>query len=278
VLPPYKISADDQERLRAMTRDLALALEVRGLINVQFALKDGVIYVLEANPRASRTVPFVSKATGVPLARLATQVILGHTLEQLGFVEEPKIDHVAIKESVFPFTRFEGVDVLLGPEMKSTGEVMGISHDFGISFAKGQAAAGMPLPTAGTVFISVNDRDKPTILPIARRFAELGFSLTATRGTCRYLEDHDLVCASIYKVNEGRPHIVDAMISGHIHLLINTPLGRASYFDDLAMRRAALERGIPYITTTSGAAAAVQGIASLRQHRLEVRHLREFYR
>ncbi|HEX9638066.1 MAG TPA: carbamoyl-phosphate synthase large subunit [Acidobacteriota bacterium] len=277
VLPPYKIGAADQDRMREMTRTLALELGVRGLINVQFALKDGLIYILEANPRASRTVPFISKATGVPLARLATKVVLGRTLAELGFTAEPRVGHIAIKESVFPFQRFEGVDVLLGPEMKSTGEVMGISHDFGISFAKAQAAAGQPLPAAGTVFLSVNDRDKPTILPIARRLAELGLSLTATRGTCRYLEDRGLVCASIYKVNEGRPNTVDAIISGHIQMLINTPLGKVSYFDDKAMRRAALERGVPYITTTSGAAAAAEGIASLQQHRLEVRHLKEYY-
>jgi carbamoyl-phosphate synthase large subunit len=277
VFPPYMISDEDAAKMKEITRTLALSLRVVGLINIQFAIKDGRIYVLEVNPRASRTVPFISKATGIPLAKIGTKVMIGRKLGDMKLPEESVIRHMAVKESVFPFEKFSGVDTLLGPEMRSTGEVMGIDFDFGLSFAKAQLAAGMSLPLSGRVFISVNDDDKKTVLPIAKRFEELGFEIVATRGTSNYLWSQGIKCQIVFKVNEGRPDIVDMIKDRSVHLLINTPLGKKSQYDDYAMRRAALVYDVPYITTMSGASAAIKGIDALQQRRLTVRHLGDYW-
>jgi carbamoyl-phosphate synthase large subunit len=277
VFPPYMIPDAHIEEMKEMTRRLALALRVVGLINIQFALKDGRIHVLEVNPRASRTVPFISKATGVPLAKVGTKVMIGRRLRDLNLPSEFPVRHVAVKESVFPFDKFAGTDTLLGPEMRSTGEVMGIDFDFGLGFAKAQMAAGMKLPLSGTVFISVNDRDKETVIPIAKRFVSLGFEIIATKGTWEALSRHGVPCRKVFKVNEGRPDIVDRIRDRAVHLLVNTPLGKKSQFDDYAMRRATLVYDVPYITTLSGAAAAVEGIDALQKRRLTVRHLRDYW-
>ena len=277
VLPPYRISTADQDRMREQTKRLGLALKVRGLMNVQFALKDGILYVLEVNPRASRTIPFVSKATGVPLARLAAKVQVGRTLAELGLREEPALPAVFVKGVVFPFIRFPGEDPLLGPEMKSTGEVMGISPSFGHAFAKAQMACGQTLPTTGRIFISVNDNDKDSVVPIARGFAELGFRLLATGGTAERLASNGLLVEVVYKVNEGRPNIVDKMLNGEIDLILNTTLGRESHFDEMSIRRTATSRNVPCITTLSGGAAAVEGIRALRREGLEVAPLQAYH-
>jgi len=275
VLPPYKVSHEDQDRMRDIARRLALRLGVVGLMNVQFALKDGKIYVLEVNPRASRTVPFIAKAVGIPLVKIAVAAMAGKSLEELGFTEEPKVPGVFVKAPVFPFRRFPGVDPVLGPEMKSTGEVMGESLTFGHAFAKAWLGAGHVLPLAGTAFLSVHDRDKPGVLPVAHRLAELGFELAATAGTADYLRSHGLQVRTMLKVHEARPHVVDHLINGEIALVVNTPLGRASHEDDGAIRRTALKFDIPCITTLSGAMAAAEGIAAMKKDGLSVRSLQE---
>jgi carbamoyl-phosphate synthase large subunit len=275
VLPPYKVSHEDQDRMRDIAKRLALRLGVVGLMNVQFALKDGKIYVLEVNPRASRTVPFIAKAVGIPLVKLAVATMAGRSLADLGFTEEPKVPGVFVKAPVFPFRRFPGVDPVLGPEMKSTGEVMGESLTFGNAFAKAWLGAGHVLPLEGTAFLSVHDRDKPGVLPVAHRLAELGFDLAATAGTADYLRDHGLKVRTMLKVHESRPHVVDHLINGEIALVVNTPLGRASHEDDGAIRRTALKFDIPCITTLSGAMAAAEGIAAMREMGLSVRSLQE---
>jgi carbamoyl-phosphate synthase large subunit len=278
VLPPYRVSRADQDVMRDIARRLALRLGVIGLMNVQFALKDGRIYVLEVNPRASRTVPFIAKAVGVPLVKLAVRAMAGETLEGIGFTEEPEVPGVFVKAPVFPFRRFAGVDPVLGPEMKSTGEVMGVSSSFGSGFAKAWLAAGHKLPLAGTAFLSVHDRDKPSLLPIARRLADLGFHLAATAGTAAFLEGHGLEVRTMLKVHEARPHVVDHLINGEIALVVNTPLGQASHEDDGAIRRTSLKYDIPCITTLSGAMAAAEGIAALQRDGLGVRPLQEVHK
>ena len=261
VLPPYHRAVRElEDDVRALTRRLALALGVRGLVNIQFAIQNGKIFVLEVNPRASRTVPFVAKATGLPLARIATKVMLGRKLRELGVVEPPRSPLVAIKRPVFPFVRFPGEDPILGPEMKSTGEVMGLGATFGEALLKSYRGAGTELPTSGTAFLSVHDRDKEALPPVAAALAQAGFALVATAGTADFLRRRGLTVRKIFKVNEGRPHVVDAMLSGEIQLVINTPLGAPSFYDERAIRLTALERRIPLITTLSGAAAAVEGI------------------
>jgi carbamoyl-phosphate synthase large subunit len=275
VLPPYKVSREDQDRMRDIARRLALRLGVVGLMNVQFALKDGRIYVLEVNPRASRTVPFIAKAVGVPLVKIAVAAMAGKSLEELGFTEEPRVPGVFVKAPVFPFRRFPGVDPVLGPEMKSTGEVMGEALSFGSAFAKAWMGAGHELPLEGAAFLSVHDRDKPGLLPVAHRLAELGFELTATAGTADYLRHHGLEVRTVLKVHEARPHVVDLLINGEIVLVINTPLGRESHEDDGIIRRTALKYDIPCITTLSGAMACAEGIAALRKEGLSVRSLQE---
>jgi carbamoyl-phosphate synthase large subunit len=277
VLPTYLVAERHLVTIRDWTRRIARALGVVGLMNIQFAIKDDVVYVLEVNPRASRTVPFLSKATGVPLAKAAARVMLGRTLADLGLTTDLDVKGVFVKTPVFPFIRFQGVDILLGPEMKSTGEAMGCGSTFGVAFFKAQLAVGQGLPDGGTAFISVNDHDKPTVLPVAKELVALGFSLSATRGTAAFLAAHGLPAEVVYKVNEGRPNIADAVVNGRISLVINTPLGRASYFDDRALRRAAMTHGVPCITTLTGAAAAVSAIRAMRTEVSEVRALQDYY-
>ena len=274
VLPPYLLSGAVLEEIRELTRKFALELGVVGLLNVQYAIKDEVVYVLEVNPRASRTVPFVSKATGVPLARLAARIMAGEKLVDLGVQEEPPVPGVAVKEAAFPFNRFD-VDVLLGPEMRSTGEVMGFDDSFGMAFAKAQISAGNPLPEEGTLIVTVNDNDKETVTPILRRFRDLGFEIMATQGTRDYLERLGVPAERVYKVNEGQPNIVDHIITGDIVLLINTPLGKKSQYDDYAMRRAAITHKLPYLTTMSATSAACDAIIALKSRQREVRSVQE---
>jgi len=275
VLPPYLLSANELDEIRDKTRRFALELGVVGLLNIQYAIRDGTVYVLEVNPRASRTVPFVSKATGVPLARLAARIMAGEKLADLKVPAEPPVAGVAVKEAVFPFDRFE-VDVLLGPEMRSTGEVMGFDDSFGMAIAKAQAASYNLLPVKGGVLVvTVNDRDKPTVTPILRRLHDLGFTIRATKGTCEYLLRLGIPAERVYKVGEGRPHIVDQIVSGEVDMLINTPLGKRSQYDDYAMRRAAIMHKIPYFTTMSATSAACDALIALRSRTYTVRTLQE---
>ena len=276
VLPPYLLEDAEVAEMKRLARLFAQELGVVGLINVQFAVRDGTVYVLEVNPRASRTIPFVAKATGIPFARVASRVMAGRTLAEAGLdpAAEPAPAAVAVKEAVFPFDKFN-VDVILGPEMRSTGEVMGFDQSFGMAFAKAQIAAGASLPTSGTVVVTVNDLDKPTVTPIVRRFHELGFAIRATSGTARYLRRRGIPADPIYKVGEGRPDISDGIISGEVQLLINTPLGKKSQFDDYAMRRTAIAYKVPYCTTMSAASAAADAVIALTRRPREVRSLQE---
>jgi len=277
VLPPM---ASDEATLVAMadfTRRLGRSLGVVGLMNVQFAKLQGVVYVLEVNPRASRTVPFVSKATGVPLAKMAAKVMVGRKLRELGLTRDLEVGSCFVKSPVFPFAKFPGVDTITGPEMKSTGEVMGAADDFGYAYAKAAISAGVALPKRGVVFISVNQRDKQTVIPIARDFESLGFRIVASRGTAAALRDAGLSVDVVYKVNEGRPNVVDLLKSRRIQLLVNTPLGRESFFDERAIRRAATQYGIPCITTLSAARAAVSAIRALQREKLTVKSLQEYH-
>ena len=277
VLPPIIIDENHLETMRRYTRRLGLALGVVGLMNVQFAVADDRVYVLEVNPRASRTVPFVSKATGIPLARIGAQLMVGRTLSELGLDQDLQVRFCFIKAPVFPFSKFPGVDSILGPEMKSTGEVMGVSDSFGDAYAKAQMGAGVLLPTKGAVFISVNDSDKRFITNIARDFQDLGFRLIATRGTAAALSQAGLLVEAVHKVNEGRPNVVDHIKSNKLQLVVNTPLGRASFFDEQAIRQACIRYDIPCITTVSAAAAAVSAVHALQQNRVEVRSLQEYH-
>jgi carbamoyl-phosphate synthase large subunit len=274
VLPPYMLKDAEVNEMRRLTRLFAQELGVIGLLNVQYAIREGIVYVLEVNPRGSRTVPFVSKATGVSFARVAARVMGGKKLDDLGISDEPPVPGVAVKEAVFPFNKFD-VDTILGPEMRSTGEVMGFDESFGMAFAKAEISAGMPLPDEGVVCVTVNDRDKATITPIMRRFHDLGFSIVATGGTARYLHARGVPADTIFKVGEGRPHIVDALISGGIQLLINTPLGKKSQYDDYAMRRGAIINKVPYCTTISAASAACDAAIALRSRTRQVKCLQE---
>jgi carbamoyl-phosphate synthase large subunit len=277
VMPPYIITEEQVEQMRAYTRAFALALGVVGLINVQYAVKAGVVYVIEVNPRASRTVPFVSKTTGVPLAKLAAAVMTGRKLADMGLTDDPHPPYVSVKEAVFPFGKFPGVDVRLGPEMRSTGEVMGIADSFGMAFAKAQASVDGALPLTGTVLVTVNDHDKAAVIPIARRFQELGFHIVATSGTATYLRQRGILAERVLKVHEGRPNGIDLILSGQVHLLINTPLGKLTQQDDYSMRRAALQHGVPYTTTLSAASAACDAIIALKSRPGEVRSLQEWH-
>jgi carbamoyl-phosphate synthase large subunit len=277
VLPPYLISEAQVEQMRAYTRAFALRLGVVGLINVQYAIKDSVVYVLEVNPRASRTVPFVSKTTGVPLAAHAAAVMVGKTLDELGLEDAVGQPYVAVKEAVFPFNKLQGVDLILGPEMRSTGEVMGISESFGMAYAKAQHAADGALPLEGSVFITVNDHDKNTVVPIARRLHELGFKIFATDGTARHLRVRGIPAERVLKVYEGRPNVVDLLLSGQIQLLVNTPLGKLTQRDDYIIRAAALQHRVPYTTTLSAASAACDAIIALKSRQLTVCSLQEWH-
>ena len=277
VLPPYKVSEEQVEQMRGIAVRLALRLGVIGLMNVQFAIHEGDVYVIEVNPRASRTVPFIAKAVGLPLVGMAARVMAGASLEALGLTSQPDVPGVFVKVPVFPFQRFPGVDPLLGPEMKSTGEVMGIGRELGIAFAKAWIAGGNRLPLEGTAFLSVHDRDKPSLVPVAKRFAEIGFRLVATAGTAEYLARQGFEVEVVNKLVEGRPHVVDHLINGDIDVVVNTPLGRESHEDDSEIRQTALKHRIPCITTLSGALAAAAGIAALRNDELEVRSLQQIY-
>ncbi|MBM4275963.1 MAG: carbamoyl-phosphate synthase large subunit [Deltaproteobacteria bacterium] len=277
VLPPYSLSREIQEQIKEQTKALAKELEVVGLINIQFAVKDNTVYVLEVNPRASRTVPFVSKAIGVSLAKLATKVMLGHTLEELGFTKEIEPPYFAVKESVFPFRRFPGVDPVLGPEMRSTGEVMGIDEDFGLAYAKAQLAASQVLPLSGGVLFSVKDPDKSGAAAVARGFQELGFKLYATGGTAAYLQGQGLRVHLVHKIREGRPNIIDRVKNREVDLLVNTPMGRYTPRDSYSIRRAALEYNIPYTTTLSAARATLDAIRAMKRGELRVKSLQEYH-
>jgi carbamoyl-phosphate synthase large subunit len=288
VLPPVSLGAKQLADLRSYTVRLARALRVVGLMNVQYAIQNGKVFVLEVNPRASRTVPFVSKATGYPLAKIAARLMTGRKLKELALAgpamggaggELPTKDYFSVKSPVFPFAKFRGVDTILGPEMRSTGEVMGIASSFGSAFAKAQLGAGhkLPLPArnGGTVFVSVNDADKPAAVRIIRDLGKLGFRVVATRGTAGALERAGIFAEVIFKVNEGRPNVVDWIRNGRIYLIINTPLGSESFFDEKAIRRAAVRHSIPCITTLSAARAAVAGIAAMAEPELEIASLQE---
>src|SRR3954471_172458 len=277
VVPPHKIIERHVALIRDYTQRVARALKVIGLMNAQFAIKDDTVYVLEVNPRASRTVPYLSKATGVPLAKTAARLMVGKTLAQQGITEDLEVAGVFVKTPVFPFVRFPGVDTILGPEMKSTGEVMGGAASFGSAFAKALLAAGMKLPASGAAFISVANHDKPAVVQIARDLRALGFNLIATRGTANYLRAHGLNAEIVFKVNEGRPHVGDEILNDKIQMVINTPLGRESFFDDRTVRRIAMMHGVPSITTLTGAAAAVNAIKALRTEGLTVRTLQEYH-
>ncbi len=278
VLPPHSLSQPIVEQIKEQTRLIAKELRVIGLMNVQFAIRHGDIYVLEVNPRASRTVPFVSKATGRPLAKIAMKVMLGTSLAQLDALQERRLRYTAVKEAVFPFNRFAGVDTILGPEMKSTGEVMGIDQTFGMAFAKAQAGAGGTLPRKGQVFLSVRDADKPALSPIAATLATMGFTLCATRGTAEMLREAGILVQTVNKVQEGRPHIVDHLKNGEVALVINTVGDKQSQIDSYSIRRTALEEQIPYYTTIAGARAAVTAIDALQHQGLGVAALQDYHR
>ena len=276
-LPAVSLDQQALATIREWSKALALALQVNGLINLQFAIKDGDVYIIEANPRASRTVPFVAKATGVPLAKIASRIMAGCSLEQIGLTSEPVPPLQAVKEAVLPFKRFPGADSILGPEMRSTGEVMGTARGFGLAYAKAELGAGEALPTTGTVFLSTHDRDKQALVPVARRLSELGFRLVATEGTARALVEAGLAVEPILKVHEGRPNIEDAIRSGEIQLVINTPVGRQAAHDDKYLRRAAIDYAVTTVTTLAGARAAVEGIAALQGEALPVNALQDLH-
>jgi carbamoyl-phosphate synthase large subunit len=275
-LPPYSISRETIEEIKHQTRLMALELNVKGLMNVQFAIQNGIIYILEVNPRASRTVPFVSKATGRPLAKIAARIMAGKTLEQLGICSEIEPKHIAVKEAVFPFAKFPGVDTILGPEMKSTGEVMGIDDNFAKAFAKAQLGAGVRLPLSGRVFISVRDSDKKHIVDLAKKLYDNEFELVATRGTALHLQEKQIPVQIVNKVGEGRPHIVDSIKNNDICMVINTTQGAQAVADSFSIRRNTLMNNIAYFTTTAGAKAAVDGIIAMRREELEVKTLQEY--
>jgi len=276
VLPPISIKQPVLDEITSATKKMAAELGVVGLMNVQYAVKDGQLFVLEVNPRASRTIPFVSKATGVPLAKLATKVMLGKTLPELGLSSEIIPAHISVKEAVMPFDRFPDVDTLLGPEMKSTGEVMGIDTNFGSAYAKAQFGAGHHLPSDGTVFISVKDRDKEAALNLASQFSDMGFNIMATQGTSLFLKERGIANQMINKVSVGRPHVVDAIMNREIQMVINTGLGGATKRDGYEIRRAAIKFNIPYATTIAGAMAMCRGIAALKKGMLTVKTIQEY--
>jgi len=277
VLPPHTLSRKVIEVIRQYTHALARELKVIGLMNVQYAVKGDAVYVLEVNPRASRTVPFVSKAIGVPLAKLAAKVMAGRTLEELGFARECWPDYWAVKESVFPFNRFQGQDILLSPEMRSTGEVMGLDADLGIAYAKSQIAASGPLPLSGRVFISVSNANKSEVAEVAKLFANLGFELLATSGTASVLEKAGIPVRRVFKLAEGRPNSLDLLKNREIQLVINTPAGQAPRADEVKIRTTAVYTGTPIMTTISGAKAAALGIAALRKSGYGVKTLQEYH-
>ncbi|TDI90317.1 MAG: carbamoyl-phosphate synthase large subunit [Candidatus Dadabacteria bacterium] len=277
VLPPFSIENLVIEEIKRQTKKLALALSIKGLVNIQFAVKDWEVYIIEVNPRASRTIPFVSKAIGVPLAKLGTKVMIGKTLDELGFTQEIVPNHICVKESVFPFVKFQGVDTILGPEMKSTGEVMGIDTDIRRAFAKSQIAAGNELPLSGTAFISVKDDDKPQAYLIAKKLSELGFNIMATRGTSAYFENSGLNCKFVKKVSEGRPHVVDHIKNGEIQLVINTTFGENEVAQSYSIRRTSIIHRLPYFTTIAASRAAAGAIEVMIKEGLDVKAIQDYY-
>ncbi len=281
-LPVHTLSNEMVDELERQTKVLAKALNVGGLMNVQFAVKDGTIYILEVNPRASRTVPFVAKTIGAPIAKIAARIMAGEKLDEAvaayGKKPDPRaLKHIAVKEAVFPFARFPGVDTLLGPEMRSTGEVMGLDTDYALAFAKSQLGAGVDLPREGTVFVSVRDGDKDRILPAIRILADIGFRVLATGGTQRFLAENGIEAIKINKVLEGRPHIEDAIRNRQVQLVFNTTDGNKAISDSKSLRRAALMQKVPYYTTMSGSLAAAEAIRALKQGQLEVRPLQSYF-
>ncbi len=277
IIPPPTLSESMKNQIREATHAMAKELKVIGLMNVQFAIQGETLYVLEVNPRASRTVPFVSKAIGVPLAKLAAKIMVGHTLQDLGFTEEITPTHYSVKEAVFPFSRFPGVDILLGPEMKSTGEVMGIDSHLGIAYAKAQMAAAPPLPTQGRVFISVRDEDKAGILAIAKILHECGLTLIATQGTAHALQQAHIPCDQVYKLTEGRPNILDMLKNGDIQLIINTPAGKNARQDEIKIRTTALHAKVPVMTTLAAAQATADAIHALLHLPLQIKALQDYH-
>jgi carbamoyl-phosphate synthase large subunit len=275
-LPPYSLGADVVAEIERQAKELALALKVKGLMNVQFAVKDGEVYLIEVNPRASRTVPFVAKAIGKPVAKIAARVMAGEGLGSFGEIQHP-LDYIAVKESVFPFARFPGTDPVLGPEMKSTGEVMGIDRDFDTAFAKSLLGAGMKLPQSGTAFVSVKDADKDNIVPAVEKMIELGFSIIATGGTAAHLRSKGLAVETVNKVAQGRPHIVDRLTDGDVVIVFNTTEGWQSLKDSHSIRTTALNKKVPYFTTAAASLAAARSIEALRGHALEVASLQSYY-
>ncbi|MFO8082403.1 MAG: ATP-grasp domain-containing protein [Armatimonadota bacterium] len=277
VLPPFSLSDEQVEGLMEQTRALAAELNVVGLLNIQYAIRNEQVYVLEANPRASRTIPYVSKAIGVPLAKIAARVMAGETLEEIGFTEEVKINHFAVKFPVFPFSRFHGVDTILGPEMKSTGEVMGIDRNFGAAFAKAAVAAGQNLPREGTVFISVRNRDKRDAIFLAKHLETLGFDLVATEGTARALRRSGIKAEVVYRLGDDRgPNAIDLIENLRLDLIINTPSGPQPRDDERRIRASAAQHGVPCITTIAGASVAILGVEALQKGEVDLRTLQEY--
>jgi carbamoyl-phosphate synthase large subunit len=276
-LPPYSLPAKIIAEIERQTEAMAQALQVVGLMNVQYAVKDGDVYVLEVNPRASRTVPFVAKATGLAIAKLAARLMAGELLKDLG-IKKSRGKHIAVKEAVFPFARFPGVDIILGPEMRSTGEAMGLDSNFGRAFAKSQLGAGSAMPVDGVVFVSVKDSDKAALVKPVKRLIEFGFSVVATGGTADFLRKHGIEAQRVNKVLEGRPHIVDLMKDGKVQLVFNTVDGAGALTDSFNLRRTALMNKIAYYTTVAGAKASVEGIAALREGPLDVAPLQSYFK
>ena len=277
VLPPFSMDQEIVDEIKRQTKELVLALNVKGLANIQFAVKDNEVYLIEVNPRASRTVPFVSKSIGVPLAKLGTKIMVGKKLDELGFSEEIIPKHYSVKESVFPFVRFMGVDTILGPEMKSTGEVMGIDSELDKAFCKSQIAAGNPLPSEGVAFISVKDEDKnENVVQIARKLSELGFELICTNGTSKFLTENGINNRKVNKVSEGRPDITDHLKNHDVQFLINTTFGEKEIAQSYSIRRNALIYNVPYFTTIAGAKAGVGAIESIKKKGLDVKAIQDY--
>jgi carbamoyl-phosphate synthase large subunit len=277
VIPTFSLSPTVLETIKGATKAMAIELEVRGLMNVQFAVKDDVVYILEVNPRASRTAPFVSKATGIPLAKLAAKVMAGKTLRELGFTEEVIPSYFSVKEAVFPFIKFPGIDIILGPEMRSTGEVMGIDPDLGIAYAKSQMSAQPALPLKGDVFISVKDSDKPAALEVARDLLELGLKVHASTGTASFFAKNGLRVPVMLKIREGRPNVVDSIKNGQVKFILNTPNGAVPREDEVAIRSAAVAARVPTMTTLRAARASVQAIRAMLKHGYAVKSIQEYH-
>ena len=278
VIPSRTIKEEHLKTIEEYTHQIAKELEVIGLMNIQYAICDDRVYILEANPRASRTVPLVSKVTGIPIARIAAHLMLGKKLKDFPELKRQKLPYVGVKEAVFPFNMFPGIDPLLGPEMKATGEVMGIADTFGLSFYKAQEAAGSKLPVRGNALLTVADKDKPDLLPIAKAIDKLGFNIYATGGTSRFLKEHGILNTEIKKLREGRPNIVDAIKNKDIHLIINTPIGRSSKYDDSYIRVMAIQHKVSYITSMAAARASVEGAEAIKKHKILPKSLQEYHR